>query len=85
MSFTADVKTELSAIEMQDESMKRAYAYGFLLFGKSFNIRSISCSSDYKCVIDSFSQTIQELICPPPNAYVELPSILCPFADFGKA
>ncbi len=61
MSFTADVKTELSAIEMQDESMKRAYAYGFLLFGKSFNIRSISCSSDYKCVIDSFSQTIQEL------------------------
>lgn len=61
MSFTADVKTELSAIELPDESVKRAYAYGFLLFGKSFNVRSISCSSDYKCVIDSFSQTIREL------------------------
>lgn len=61
MSFTADVKTELSAIELPDESVKRAYAYGFLLFGKSFNVRSISCSSDYKCVIDSFSQTISEL------------------------
>lgn len=61
MSFTADVKTELSAVEQSEMQMKHAYAYGFLLFGKSFNVRSISCASDYKCVIDSFSAMVEEL------------------------
>lgn len=61
MSFTADIKTELSEIEHFTASMKRAYAYGFLLFGKSFNARSISCASDYECVINSFKAVIAEL------------------------
>ncbi|MEE0980673.1 MAG: DNA-binding protein WhiA, partial [Acutalibacteraceae bacterium] len=37
------------------------YAYGFLLFGKSFGVRSVSCASDYECVIESFSAVINEL------------------------
>ena len=61
MSFTADVKTELSESEQLSDSLKRAYAYGFLVFGKSFNARSISCASDYECVINSFSRTIKEI------------------------
>lgn len=61
MSFTADIKTELSETERFTTSMKRAYAYGFLLFGKSFNTRSISCATDYECVINSFKAVIKEL------------------------
>lgn len=62
MSFTADVKTELSETSFLTKEQKRAYAYGFLLFGKSFNTRSVSCASDYKCVIDSFASTLNELM-----------------------
>ena len=61
MSFTADVKTELSETSFLSQSQKRAYAYGFLLFGKSFNSRSVSCATDYKCVIDSFSDVVSEI------------------------
>jgi DNA-binding protein WhiA len=58
MSFTSDVKTELSEIEYENECCKRAYAYGFLIFGKSFSARSVYCASDYKCVIDSFDAAL---------------------------
>lgn len=61
MSFTADVKTELSDTSLLSDAQKKAYAYGFLLFGKSFNSRSVSCASDYKCVIDSFKSIVAEL------------------------
>ncbi len=61
MSFTADVKAELSQIEYFSPAMKHAFAYGFLLFGKSFNVRSISCSSDYECVITAFKSVLGEL------------------------
>ncbi len=61
MSFTADVKAELSAIQTENLSIKRAYAYGFLLFGKTFGTRSVTCASDYECVINSFSSVINEL------------------------
>ncbi|MBP9989067.1 MAG: DNA-binding protein WhiA [Ruminococcus sp.] len=59
MSFTADVKNELTQIEEEKECCRHAYAYGFLLFGKSFSSRSIMCASDYKCVIDSFCDFIE--------------------------
>ena len=54
MSFTREVKTELSALKYDDECCKRAYAYGFLIFGKSFSSRSITCASEYGAVIRSF-------------------------------
>lgn len=62
MSFTCDVKAELSAIETETECCKRAYAYGFLLFGKSFSTRSVSCASDYECVINSFEKSLKETV-----------------------
>lgn len=61
MSFTADVKTELSEFEGFSQMNKKAFAYGFLLFGKTFNPRSVTCTSDYKCVIDTFSALIADL------------------------
>ncbi len=61
MSFTAEVKTELSQIEYLSPAMKRAFAYGFLLFGKTFSSRSVSCASDYECVINSFAETVRSL------------------------
>ncbi len=61
MSFTAEVKTELSQIEYLSPAMKHAFAYGFLLFGKSFGARSISCASDYECVINTFKSVLLEL------------------------
>lgn len=61
MSFTAEVKTELSETDFFSVEMKRAYAYGFLLFGKSFGVRSVSCASDYECVINSFASVISDL------------------------
>ncbi len=61
MSFTAEVKTELSDVGHFSEEQKRSYAYGFLLFGKSFSVRSISCASDYECVINSFRDVIRDI------------------------
>lgn len=61
MSFTAEVKTELSDTGLLNEEMSKAYAYGFLLFGKSFGVRSITCTSDYESVIASFRDTVREL------------------------
>ncbi len=61
MSFTAEVKSELSEIQYLSPAMKRAFAYGFLLFGKSFGVRSVSCSSDYECVINTFRSVMAEL------------------------
>lgn len=58
MSFTREVKTELAALKYDDECCKRAYAYGFLIFGKSFSSRSISCASEYGAVIRSFHSAL---------------------------
>lgn len=61
MSFTGDVKTELSENYIMNETSQKAFTYGFLLFGKSFSARSIKCSSDYECVIKCFAQSVYEL------------------------
>ncbi len=61
MSFTAEVKTELTQADISSDGYKKAFAYGFLLCGKSFNSRSISCASDYECVISTFIRIIYEL------------------------
>lgn len=61
MSFTADVKTELTELDAFSSETKKAFAYGFLLFGKNFNARSVTCTSDYECVIRVFAEVINEL------------------------
>ena len=60
MSFTAEVKSELSKLEIPSEYCKRSFAYGFLLYGKSFTSRSVSCATDYAEVMDVFERTVRE-------------------------
>ena len=60
MPFPAGVKNELAEREYPSEGCKRSFAYGFLLYGKSFTVRSISCATDYKEVIQAFERTIAE-------------------------
>ncbi len=60
MSFTAEVKKELAGLEIMPECCKRSLAYGFLLYGKSFTARSVSCTTDYAEVMQTFERTIAE-------------------------
>lgn len=62
MSFTGEVKRELAGLEFSSECCKRAFAYGFLLYGKSFTARSISCATDYSEVMEAFQGTIAETV-----------------------
>lgn len=83
MSFTAEVKTELTSIESEQDCCKRAYAYGFLLFGKSFSARSVYCCSDYEYVINSFKNAVEDetgvtadISCTESGKYtLQLPSV----------
>ena len=60
MSFTAGVKNELASLAFESECCKRSFAYGFLLYGKSFTTRSVSCATDYAEVMQAFERTIAE-------------------------
>lgn len=60
MSFTAKVKSELSNIELLPPCCKRSFVYGFLLYGKSFSSRSVSCATDYSDVMATFETAIAE-------------------------
>ena len=60
MSFTAGVKNELATLAFESECCKRSFAYGFLLYGKSFTARSVSCATDYAEVMQAFERTIAE-------------------------
>ena len=61
MSFTAQVKNELAQIEFEKDCCRHAYAYGFLLFGKSFGSRSVLIQTDYEDVLASFSKTVYDV------------------------
>lgn len=60
MSFTAGVKNELATLAFESECCKRSFVYGFLLYGKSFTTRSVSCATDYAEVMQAFERTIAE-------------------------
>lgn len=62
MSFTCELKKELSSLEAENPCCEQAFAYGFLLFGKSFNARSVSCSTDYAEVMDCFEKRVSEIV-----------------------
>ena len=62
MSFTAGVKSELSQLEFPTECCKRSFVYGFMLYGKSFTARSMSCATDYADGMEAFERTIRETV-----------------------
>ncbi|MDD6275273.1 MAG: DNA-binding protein WhiA [Clostridia bacterium] len=62
MSFTHELKKELALLESENPCCEKAFAYGFMLFGKSFNLRSMSCSTDYTEVMDSFVRSAKKFV-----------------------
>lgn len=62
MSFTCELKKELSSLDGENPCCEKAFAYGFLLFGKGFNARSISCATDYPEVMERFAGSTGKII-----------------------
>jgi len=58
MSFTSQVKEELCKIEFENDCCLHSYAYGFLLFSKSFSARSVYLHTDYENVMNSFYDAV---------------------------
>ena len=59
MSFSSDVKEELSAISEMPPCCVQAQGYGMLLFGKSFNINRISLMTEHGTVAKKFAELIK--------------------------
>ena len=66
MSFCAEVKNELISLRPQN-CCKPSYAYGFMLFGRSFSIKKI--------VLQTGKQLIMAFVVPLPH-FVELKNII---------
>ncbi len=60
MSFSAEVKKELSSIENIAPCCRHAMAYGMLLFGRSFNSREISITTEHECVAKKYAELLKE-------------------------
>lgn len=58
MSFSSDVKKEISAIEC-DDCCKRAMAYGMLMFGKGFSKDEMYIQTDYDYVAERYSSLVE--------------------------
>lgn len=61
MSFSSDVKQELSSIELTSDCCLQAQAYGMLLFGRSFSYSDISFTTENEAVANKYSDIIYEL------------------------
>lgn len=65
MSFTAKVKSELANLDFPSQECSRSFVYGFLLYGKSFSSRSVSCTTDYADVMATFENSIAQTVNVP--------------------
>ncbi|MBR4973430.1 MAG: DNA-binding protein WhiA [Clostridia bacterium] len=69
MSFCEEVKNELIAIRPQG-CCKPSYAYGFMLFGRSFSLKKISIQTGNQNVANAYCEIIY-------NVYKIKPQIFC--------
>lgn len=60
MSFSSNVKQELSKIEDMSPCCAHAMTYGLLLFGRSFNYSGISIMTEHECVAEKYSEMIKQ-------------------------
>lgn len=66
MSFSSDVKKELSAIDCESYCCQRAEAYGMLYFGRAFGKDEISIMTDYDFVAQKYINAIKNIVpCEP--------------------
>ncbi len=67
MSFSSDVKKELSAIECEEYCCQRAEAYGMLYFGRAFSKDEISIMTDYDFVAQKYINAIKNIVSVEPE------------------
>ena len=61
MSFSSDLKCELTEEEIQAPEARHAMAYGMLLFGKSFSNQQIALSTENEQVAKLYAQCIADI------------------------
>lgn len=61
MSFSSDVKSELSRDVPQNPCCQKAECYGLLLFGKSFSLQEISVKAAHRAAAHRAAQLIAEI------------------------
>ena len=67
MSFSSDVKQELSQIDPISSCCLHAQAYAMLLFGRSFSFLDISLVTENEAVAQKYSDIINELLALRPD------------------
>ena len=67
MSFSSDVKQELSQIDPISSCCLHAQAYAMLLFGRSFSFLDISLVTENEAVAQKYSDIINELVARRPE------------------
>ncbi|MCM1544416.1 MAG: DNA-binding protein WhiA [Ruminococcus sp.] len=60
MSFSSQVKQELGKIEDTSACCGHALAYGMLLFGRAFNLGSISIMTEHECVALKYADVVEK-------------------------
>lgn len=70
MSFSSDVKKELSEITAEKDCCQRAEAYGLLYFGRAFGKSDISIMTDYPFVAEKYRDAVISLINSEPSVMV---------------
>ncbi|MCM1363477.1 MAG: DNA-binding protein WhiA [Faecalibacterium sp.] len=70
MSFSSTVKEELVKIENIAPCCLHAMAYGMLLFGRSFNLKSVSLMTEHECVAKQYALMIEKTTNVAPHFLV---------------
>lgn len=60
MSFSAEVKKELSSLEIISPCCRHAEAYGMLITGRSFSLSSVSISTENAMVAELYSKIVSQ-------------------------
>lgn len=61
MSFSADVKNELLSFEIENECCLHAYAYGMMLFSRSFSYYDISLMTEHGGVAEKYCELMKKV------------------------
>ncbi len=60
MSFSAEVKNEILSVETENECCRHAFAYGLLLFSRSFSSLDISLLTEHKNISEIYNAVLKE-------------------------
>lgn len=61
MSFSADVKSEILSIELDNDCCKHAFAYGILLFSRGFSSLDVSLLTEHKGIAEMYKKVLVDV------------------------